>query len=333
MKKNRFINLKVLTVLTALIVNPQSFAGVISYSGIGVNGTVNNTNGIKSLTAYEFGLLQLTYLDTDNNYQWYLGNQYKFEKDYTNTRMTTYENGSGDEQIIFDGADFKSKQSISFEDNNAADKFSDRLENSGFETELTNAVLNRPEAVNHVSNVVGLTVQLKEDQIRSTHASFDNAMFSNNVHALYAVEYSFSALAYAGTNLRTLTKMLTLSVNDYLNSSNDSLFDLTAIEQDLSILTAKNELQETYMTTNYSQRFWFDDQASATSALNYFNYDITNKTEAIFRTPIFSGFDIQESALLLNQPSTEVPEPATLFLFGISGIGLLIRAKSKEKAI
>ncbi len=333
MKNNSFINLKALIVLTALIFYPQSFAGVISYSGIGVNGTVTNTQGLESLTAYELGLLQLTYLDTNNNHQWYLGNQYKFEKDYTNTSMTTYTNGSGEEKLVFDGADFESKQSMSFEDTKSAEQFADRLENSGFETELTNVVLNRPQIINNVSGVLGLTVELAENQLRSTEVSFDNDMYSNGDYGLFSVEYSFSALAYSGTNLRSLTDMLTLSINDYLKSSNDSLFDLTAIEQDLNLLTAKNESDENYMTTNYSQRFWFNDQASANKALNYFSYDITNKTEAIFRTPMFGGFDIQESALLLSQPSTEVPEPSTLFLLGISVFGLLIQAKSKHKVI
>ncbi len=333
MKNISFINLKVLVVLTALISSPQSFSGVINYSGIGVNGTVNNIGGIESLAAYEFGLLQLTYLDIDNNYQWYSGNQYKFEKDFINTSMTTYLNGSGEEQIVFNGADYESKQSMRFENIKAADQFADRLDNNGFETELTNAVLNRPQVVNNVSGVLGLTVALEEDQIRSTEASFDYAMYSSDEHGLFAVDYTFSALAYAGTNLRSLTDLLTISITDYLKSSNDSLFDLTSIEQDLHLLTASNDLGEGYMTTSYSQRFWFNDQVSASKALTYFNDDITNKTEAIFRTPGFGGLDIQESSLLLSQHTTEVPEPSTLFIFGVSAIGLIIRTKSKHKAI
>jgi len=332
MKNINFINLKVLTVLTALMFYPQSYAGVISYAGIGVNGTVNNTTGIDSLAAYEFGLLQLTYLDVDNNYQWYSGNQYKFEKDFINTNMATYSNGSGEEKIVFNGADFESKQSMSFTNTEAADQFSERLENGGFETELTNVVLNRPQAVNNVSGVLGLSVDLKADQIRTTEASFDNAMYSSNDYGLFAVEYSFSARAYAGTNLRSFTNLLTISMTDYLKSSNDSLFDLTAIEQDLELLTTSNDLGEGYMTTRYSQRFWFDDQTSANQAADYFNNDITNKTEAILRTPGFGGLNIQESALRLNQQTTEVPEPATLYIFALSAIGLLIRVKSKLKA-
>jgi len=328
MKNRIFTNLKDLVLLSTLTVCSNSFAGVISYSGIGFDGGISTTTGIKHLSEYEFSLLENSHLNSNNNFNWFNGNQYKFEKDFTSIEMTTYTDGRGEKRLNLTRADYRAKQSLSFQDSEAADLFSDKLNNATFTSEITNTVLHRPRIINNASNILNFTVEELENQTRTTDSAFDAAMYSNEPYSRYAVDYSFNALLYPGIDFSLFNLLLNKSTTDFLKSSHQSLLDLSAFEQDLSFLTFSTEFNQPFMKTSYSQRFWFDNKASAVGALNYFENDIRNIIETTLNGPIMGSLHLQQSSLSLNQNIAEVPEPSTLLLFGLAIAVLLLRSRS-----
>lgn len=314
--------LQQLVIASSFLSASVSAAPISFYSGIDINGQVEEMGTNQTFYEYEMNVAAFAAFSG-------LETQTTFKSNRVFSNFDVFTNGIDD---VILGADISSQISMGFDSDIAKTAFDTKVTDKTFENNISNIIL----AGSPVLRVIGVDIEEEADQGRNSSETFHNDLFNSDNYGEHFVELNFDFNANLSSDLTMITQAMSEALSSFFIGGND-LESLLAIEQQ-SLINYDTYAGSEGVSGTFSRKLWFDSAQAATDALTFFENDtvdvdpndgfqngyvqdlMLNGNHPVFARS-FSFSNVSQS----QQSAVSVPEPSTFGLLGFALLALLRR--------